>query len=56
MSDLRSYFDKDISTHYGQNKIAKGLAIICKAKASVNTYYLRQMYYIFIYPYLIRCI
>ena len=44
-----------------QNIITKGLAIICKAKVLINTYYHKQLYWqfiyhTFIYPYLIYCI
>ena len=39
-----------------QTKISKGIYIMCKAKRFVNIHYFKQLYYTFIYPYLIYCI
>ena len=41
---------------YIQTKISKGISIMCKAKRFVNIHYFKQLYYTFIYLYLIYCI
>ena len=41
---------------YTNKKISKSIAIICKAKKNVNVTYLRQLYFSFVYPYIIYCV
>ena len=42
--------------HYIKNKISKSIGIISKIKHFLDKHTLRNMYYTFIYPYLIYCI
>ena len=41
---------------YIKNKISKSIGIIYKARNYVNTHTLRNLYYTFVYPYLIYCV
>ena len=41
---------------YIKNKIFKSIGIICKARNYVNRHTLRNLYYTFVYPYLIYCV
>ena len=47
-------FDNHIS--YIKNKISKGLGILIKAKKYLNIRILMNLYYTFVYPYLIYCV
>ena len=41
---------------YIKNKISKSIGIIYKARNYVNRHTLRNLYYTFVYPYLIYCV
>ena len=52
--DDKLNFDNHIS--YIKNKISKGLGILIKAKKYLNRRILVNLYYTFVYPYLIYCV
>ena len=52
--DDKLNFDNHIS--YIKNKISKGLGILIKAKKNLNIIILVNLYYTFVYPYLIYCV
>ena len=52
--DDKLYFDNRIS--YIKNKISKGLGILIKARKYFNRRNLVNLYYTFVYPYLIYCV
>ena len=52
--DDKLCFDNHIS--YIKNKISKGLGILIKARKYINRRILVNLYYTFVYPYLIYCV
>ena len=52
--DDKLKFDNHIS--YIKNKISKGLGILIKARKYLNRRILLNLYYTFVYPYLIYCV
>ena len=52
--DDKLYFDNHIS--YIKNKVSKGLCILIKARNYLIIIILVNLYYTFVYPYLIYCV
>ena len=54
IKDDKLNFDNHVS--YIKNKISKGLGILIKARKYLNRRILLNLYYIFVYPYLMYCV